>query len=49
MLKYDELLTEVEMILNLWPLSYDSTVDIEEPLTLSHLEESAQLTWRCDW
>lgn len=37
---YDELLTavtEVEMILNLRPLSYVSTEDIEEPLTPSHL------------
>ena len=37
---YDELMTavaEVEMILNSRPLSYVSTKDLEEPLTLSHL------------
>ena len=39
-LTYDELLiilTEVEMILNSRPLSYISSDDTEEPLTLSHL------------
>ena len=39
-LTLDELLTtitEVEAILNSRPISYISTEDIEEPLTLSHL------------
>ena len=39
-LTYDELLTvlaEVEMILNSRPLSYVSSEDVEEPLTLSYL------------
>ena len=39
-LTYDELLTvvtAVEMILNCRPLSYVSSEDFEEPLTLSHL------------
>ena len=39
-LSYDELLTaltEVEMVLNSWPLTYVSADDFEEPLTPSHL------------
>ena len=39
-LSYDELstaLTEVEAIVNSRPISYLSSVDLEEPLTLSHL------------
>ena len=39
MLTYEELLTvitETEMILNARPLSYVTSVDVEEPLTPSH-------------
>ena len=45
-LTYDELLTaltEVEMILNSRPLSYVSTEDIEQPLTLTHLMTGRRL------